>query len=94
MKISDFNSDINMEGYESLQENSSNSANFSDSDESLSDLDSEYNYFYNSQDDSSIANSISEELAIVLRLFKVNIQYNLTDEAFQQTMITANVEPI
>ncbi|CAG8791450.1 26136_t:CDS:2, partial [Dentiscutata erythropus] len=37
MEILDFNSDINMERYESLQENSSNSSSFSDSDESLTD---------------------------------------------------------
>ncbi|CAG8741771.1 4899_t:CDS:2, partial [Gigaspora margarita] len=80
--------------YESLQENSSNSSSFSDSNESLSDPDSEYNYSYNSQDNSSIANNIFDELAIVLRLFKIKVQYNLTDEAFQQTMIAANIEPI
>ena len=39
-------------------------------------------------------NNISEELAIALRLFKVKIQYNLTDEAFKQTMIAVNAKSI
>ncbi|CAG8647990.1 5179_t:CDS:2, partial [Gigaspora rosea] len=73
------NSNNDINRYESLQEYSSNSSSFSHSDESLN---------------SSIANNISEELAIALRLFKVKVQYNLTDEAFQQTIIAANVEPI
>ncbi|CAG8830856.1 12417_t:CDS:1, partial [Racocetra persica] len=39
-----------------------------------------------------LGNNISEELAIALRLFKVKIQNNLTDEAFRQTMIAVNAK--
>ncbi|CAG8529640.1 11950_t:CDS:2, partial [Gigaspora margarita] len=39
-------------------------------------------------------NNISEELAITLRLFKVNIQYNLTDKAFRQTIVAVNAKSI